>query len=83
MVFANRCRASAVSNQDHSLESPSFGELNPGGEVSHLLAGYTPVTTAADPFSPSVSLSVSQVMHARVAADAGVATLSEARPIAT
>src|SRR5262245_66203856 len=65
--------ASTVSNHHYLLESARFGKVNPSGEVSHFFTGYAPIASAANPFISSVSGDISQVVHARIGCDAGIA----------
>src|SRR5262245_14081858 len=71
--MAHRGPASTASNQHYLLESARFGKVNPSGEVSHFFTGYSPIATAANPFTSSVSSDISQVVHASIGRDAGIA----------
>src|SRR5229473_3912385 len=77
LVLGNRCPAGTVPNQYHLLKSGTFGEVNPGGDVSQLLTCHAPIAAAADPFSPPPPSDVAKVMHTRIARDAGIPALGE------
>jgi hypothetical protein len=66
-----------VSNQHDFVEPSLLGKIDPGGDVSYLLTGHTPISAATDSFVTSPREDVSQVMHARVGCDGCVAALRQ------
>src|SRR5688572_22567273 len=55
------------------LKALGFDEVDPGTEISDLLACHAPVTPATEPLAISVPGNIAQVVHASVSADCRIA----------
>src|SRR5262249_45545149 len=77
LIAANCGPTGAMPDQHDLFKSALLREVNPRGEVLHVLAGDPPITAAADSLLSPPREHVPQIMHARVASETGVAALSQ------
>jgi hypothetical protein len=77
LIPANTCPTGAVPDQHHAVVSELFSIPNPCGDIKRILAGHTPISTAAHSLSQQrVFLYISYAMHASIDRDRCESTFS-------